>query len=255
MIIFVSACSYFDSDKYNNNPCKANSEFILKKWRPQGSSSYPKNFCIKCDDYDSTKVNCHVYNLSLSFQYPELEIHSDSLASIIAKTFWEQPENKMVDTLNLTLESTFSLSEKYPSRIFATDNLIKENLRQDAIAEIRTSYQFQKNIYDSVNLKINNASNSKIKSQSFGEKHFGYFVANVMTVDVDIDVLSMKIFPESFVLKNNFKQELIANNVDDFELEYSVLRPNSAYCTKQTIEICFFLNDKQKKASKEHFKD
>lgn len=113
-LLFLSFALYsLLNEKYYKSPCKSSGEpltdSLRKKYNIWSWNDYPKNFCTKCDDYDSSKVNCNVFTCNLHIKEPQLDFQQDSMIFNILNTFWSFPQNKKVDSLYLTIENNQKL--------------------------------------------------------------------------------------------------------------------------------------------------
>jgi len=67
--IFLAALMEI-TDVFNKNPCKTSGGYLAdtllsKKFH---INSHPKNYCMKCYDYDSTKVQCNIIYSTIEFE-------------------------------------------------------------------------------------------------------------------------------------------------------------------------------------------
>src|SRR6185437_5959968 len=122
---------------YNRNPCKASSGYLAdslrKKYHIWSWSDSPKNFCFKCSDFDSTKVECNIIDCSLRFDDTTLTSIGDSLINNFAQLFWKFPENENVDSLYLTIESKQNI--KHYSLYTVHCNLSRKDISKESLAK------------------------------------------------------------------------------------------------------------------------
>jgi len=135
LLSFLGFCGYviyaLENEEYHQSPCESSAEIVTdslrKLYKVWSWSSYPKNFCSKCSDYDSTKVDCKILMCELGISDPELDFQEDSLIHNVINIFWSFPQNKIVDSLYLTIgnntkriKTSLSRSDlkKTPEKIF-----------------------------------------------------------------------------------------------------------------------------------------
>lgn len=96
-------------EKINKDPCVSSADLLgdslSKKYKIWGSGGAPKNYCFKCLDFDSTKVECNIITCRLRFEEPGLNLQDDSIIKSFAKIFWSFEKNKNVDSLYLHTEN------------------------------------------------------------------------------------------------------------------------------------------------------
>jgi len=115
-IILLSVAGFFgfaiytlENEEYHQSPCESSAEILTdtleKIYHIWGWSTYPKNFCGKCSDYDSTNVDCKIITCVLRMSESELDFQQDSMIYNVMNLFWSFSQNKMVDSLYLTIRN------------------------------------------------------------------------------------------------------------------------------------------------------
>jgi len=136
-VIFLAALMEI-TDVFNKNPCEASEGYLAdtllgKKFHI--TLMYPKNYCMKCYDYDSTKVQCNIIYSTIEFEDSSLTFIGDSIINEFAKLFWGFPGNKNVDSLYLTIKNVRRTANSTDWQIvysnLSTKNISKENLANE----------------------------------------------------------------------------------------------------------------------------
>ncbi len=245
-ILFISflgsigfAIYTIENEEYHQSPCESSARLLTDSLRKQyniwGWSSYPKNFCSKCDDYDSNSVDCSIIICELKISEPELDFQQDSIIYNIMSLFWSFPQNKVVDSLYLTISN---------SKYIITTALKKSDLKKLP----------QKVYYDS----YRNFTEFKITDIIDGMEYGGggeYKKYEIKTRELkvlsQIDLIDYHSVAEYFHTKE--LKRCKRDDISTLTIKIETINPNGQFLTSKTnnytFEIVPFINYHQKKRS------
>ena len=221
------------NEKFNYNPCTTSGTYLIKSLRSTYKlwswSNYPKNYCPKCSDYDSTDVNCNYLIVDLSFKEPELELYQDSIIMSFAKKIWADSVNSQLDTLQLSLRNEhytgFSISEYFIDFIITKSDLANNFSKFDLIDNsVVPTYEITKEL--------------------FGKSYSTDGEINRLTINVLVkeDILNINSIPK--IIKKNYKDIFRKKDIGELEIRVKITNPKCILCTSKEYKFYFQLKKK-----------